>query len=79
MQKEVHHRQSLEGDNMKRREVVIVDSENGYGGGSIYLKRYRRWLENKGVACSYRRIRRGASGLWLAICLVVRCWIRDDI
>ena len=64
---------------MKDSRVVIIDSEDGYGGGSVYLKRYRRWLEKKKVDCSYRPISRGLPGLWKAICLVVRSWVRDDI
>ena len=64
---------------MKGSRLVIIDSEDGYGGGSVYLKRYRRWLEKKEVDCSYRPISRDLSGLWNAICLVVRSWVGNDI
>ena len=79
MRKEVHQCQEVDNENMKGLKVVIVDSEDGYGGGSVYLKRYKRWLEKKKVYCSYRQISRDLSGLWEAICLVMRSWIRDDI
>ena len=64
---------------MKEREVVIVDSEDGCRGGSIYLKRYRRWLQKQNIKCSYRHIKRDLGGVYEAMCLVVRSWIRDDI
>lgn len=58
---------------------MIVDGEDGYGGGSLYLKRYRQWLTVKGVDCSYASLIRNLSGYWRCACIVIRSWVKDDI
>ena len=64
---------------MRNRRVLIVDSEDGYGGGSVYLKRYKKWLTEKGIDCSYISIERGLSGYLKSLCIILRSWFKDDI